>query len=116
MNRFSPYLRWATTAWSRTIEYAVLALVLSLAGCGEGAKLVKTDERGGTVIYPFGPRGSLLSPFRQDALGLMGDHCRGPYRIVREGETKSRSRINESAAGGEVIEERRWGMEFECKH
>jgi hypothetical protein len=90
-------------------------MVLSLAGCAEGAKLVKSDERGGAVVYPFGPRGSLVSPFRQDALGLMAEHCRGPYRVTREGETKSRSRINENAAGGEVIEERRWGMEFECK-
>jgi hypothetical protein len=115
MSQSSLYLRCATRAWSRTAQYAVLAAVVCLAGCSEGAKLVKADETGGTVIYPFGERGSLLSPFRQAAFGLMADHCRGPYRIVREGETKSRSRINENPAGGEVIQERRWGIEFECK-
>jgi hypothetical protein len=110
------YLRCATGPWSRTTQRVVLAVILSLAGCSQGAKLVKADETGGTVIYPFGERGSLLAPFRQDALRLIADHCRGPYRVVREGETRSRSRINENPAGGEVIQERRWGIEFECKH
>src|SRR5687768_14590308 len=59
------YLRCATRAWSRSTQSAVLAVLVSLAGCSEGAKLVKADGTGGTVIYPFGERGSLLSPFRQ---------------------------------------------------
>jgi hypothetical protein len=35
---------------------------------------------------------------------------------VREGETKGRSRIFSSVEGAqEIVEERRWGMQFQCK-
>jgi len=77
--------------------------------------MVQSSESGGTVVYPFKETGSLLSPFRKDALHMMQQHCGGSYRIVREGETKARSRVNENASGMEEIRERRWAIEFECK-
>lgn len=89
--------------------------MLVLSGCSEGLRLVQSSESGGIVVYPFKESGSLLSPFRKDALQMMQQHCGGPYRIVREGETKARSRINENSGGMEEIRERRWGIEFECK-
>jgi hypothetical protein len=92
-------------------------LVLALAGCGEGAKLLQEGEDGGIVAYPFtGEQGSMLSSFRTDALELMKEKCGGPYIIVREGETKGRSRTVSPMAGAEeIIQERRWGIQFQCK-
>lgn len=99
--------------WSRL---AVL-FVIALAGCAEGAKLVQEREDGGVVAYPFkGEQGSMLSSFRQDALALMKEKCGGPYTIVREGETKGRSRVVSPVEGAqEFVQERRWGIEFRCK-
>ena len=92
-------------------------LVLALAGCGEGAKLLQEREDGGVVAYPFiGEQGSMLSSFRTDALELMKEKCGGLYTIVREGETKGRSRTVSPLPGAEeVIQERRWGIQFQCK-
>ncbi len=88
-----------------------------LLGCADGAKLVQEQENGGVVIYPFkGEQGSLLSSFRKDALSIMKEKCGGAYDIVREGETKGRSRVVSPLEGQEeVIHERRWGIQFRCK-
>ena len=90
---------------------------IALTGCAEGAKLVQERENGGVVAYPFkGEQGSMLSSFRQDALALMKEKCGGPYTIVREGETKGRSRVAGAVEGAqEVVQERRWGIQFQCE-
>ncbi|WP_447978952.1 hypothetical protein [Candidatus Nitrospira bockiana] len=87
----------------------------ALVGCAQNAVLERRYDHGGVVVYPFKETGAVLSPFRRDALRLMEEHCRGGYRIVREGETRGRSRVSEHVGGADVIEERRWGIEFECK-
>ncbi len=92
-----------------------MVLMLVLYGCSQGPRLVQSSESGGIVVYPFKESGSLLSPFRKHAIEMMQQHCGGSYRIVREGETKARSRISENPSGMEEISERRWGIEFECK-
>ena len=94
-----------------------LLMVLLLLGCAEGAKLVQEREDGGVVSYPFkGEQGSMLSSFRKDALALMKEKCGGLYTIVREGETKGRSRMASPVEGAqEILRERRWGIEFQCK-
>ena len=99
--------------WSRL---AVL-FVIVLAGCTEGAKLVQEREDGGVVTYPFqGEQGSILSSFRKEALALMKEKCGGPYTIVREGEAKGRSRVVGAVEGAqEIMQERRWGIQFQCK-
>jgi hypothetical protein len=99
--------------WS---SLAVL-VVIALAGCAEGAKLVQESEDGGVVTYPFkGEQGSLLSSFRQEALILMKEKCGGLYTIVREGEAKGRIRMVSPIEGSqEIVEERRWGIQFRCK-
>jgi hypothetical protein len=97
---------------------AVLALtVLMLAGCADGAKLIQESDQGGVVVYPFkGEQGAMLSSFRKDALRIMQDKCGGHYRIVREGETKGRARVAAHVEGGqEIVQERRWGIEFRCQ-
>ncbi|HXX74224.1 MAG TPA: hypothetical protein VEI50_03790 [Nitrospiraceae bacterium] len=96
---------------------AIIAACLAVVGCADGAKIVQDRDDGGVVVYPFkGEQGHLLSSFRKDALSLMQQKCGGAYTIVREGETKSRSQVAETVRGSqEMIQERRWGIEFRCK-
>jgi hypothetical protein len=87
-------------------------------GCADGAKIVQQYDAGGVVIYPFKEgQGPMLSSFRKDALDLMKEKCGGrSYSIVREGETKGRTRVVSPLDGAqELVEERRWGIQFECK-
>lgn len=71
---------------------------------------------GGVTTYPFkGEQGSLLSPFREEALALMRDKCGGSYTIVREGEAKGRARVVGVEGSQEFVQERRWGIQFQCK-
>jgi hypothetical protein len=91
-------------------------LVLLLAGCAEGAKLVQDNGDGGVVTYPFkGEQGAMLSSFRTEALTLIKDTCGGAYSIMREGEAKGRARVAGVEGGQEIVRERRWGIEFRCK-
>ena len=107
------YDRDSMKIWS---SLAVL-IVITLAGCGEGAKLLREGEDGGVVVYPFqGEQGPMLSSFRTDALAIMKEKCGGPYTIVREGEAKVRTRMASPVEGAqEIVEERRWGIQFQCK-
>lgn len=100
--------------WSRAASFAGFLL---LAGCADGAKLLQESENGGVVVYPFkGEQGALLSSFRTEAFALMKEKCHGPYTIIREGETKGRTRIVGAMEGAqEPIRERRWGIQFQCK-
>jgi hypothetical protein len=99
--------------WSRL---GCLAIA-SVLGCAEGAQLVQDNGDSGVVVYPYKDKqGAMLSSFRQDALAMMNDKCGGPYTILREGETKGRTRIAEPVQGSqELVRERRWGIEFRCK-
>jgi hypothetical protein len=98
--------------WS---SLAVL-VAITLVGCAEGAKLIQESEDGGIVTYPFkGEQGSLLSAFRQEALVLMKEKCSGLYTIVREGEAKGRARVAGVEGSQEIVQERRWGIQFQCK-
>jgi hypothetical protein len=103
------------TSWLTTI-LAVACLVVG--GCADGAKIVQQYDTGGVVIYPFKEgQGPILSSFRKEALDLMKEKCGGSsYSIVREGEAKGRTRVVSPLDGAqELVEERRWGIQFECK-
>lgn len=92
--------------------------VFFLGGCADGAKIVQEHDIGGVVIYPFKEgQGPMLSVFRKEGLDLMNEKCKGrSYAIVREGEAKGRTRVVSPLDGAqEVVEERRWGIQFECK-
>ena len=95
----------------------LLLLFLLPAGCGERATLIQESDRGGVVVYPFkGEQGAMLSPFRKDALAIMKEKCGGTYSIIREGETKGRVRVTSPVEGAqEAVQERRWGIQFQCK-
>ena len=100
----------------KTWSSLVCTIVLFLAGCAEGAKLVQDTGDGGVVTYPFkGEQGSMLSSFRQEALVLMKEKCGGSYTLVREGEAKGRARVVGVEGSQEFVQERRWGIEFRCK-
>jgi hypothetical protein len=97
---------------------AVVTACLVLVGCADGAKIVQEHDMGGVVIYPFKEgQGPMLSAFRKEGLDLMKEKCKGrSYSIVREGEAKGRTRVVSPLDGAqEVVEERRWGIQFECK-
>ncbi len=97
---------------------AMASVCLAIGGCADGAKIVQQHDGGGIVIYPLKDgQGPMLSTFRHDALDLMKETCRDrSYSIVREGETKGRTRVVTPLEGTqEVVQERRWGIQFECK-
>ena len=102
--------------WSRALTCALTALA---AGCGaDGVRLAQNLDNGGVVVYPFkSEQGHMLSASRKNAVRLMEERCPGGYTVVREGEAKGRSRLAGpvQAGGGEIIQERRWGIQFECK-
>ncbi|NJN70434.1 MAG: hypothetical protein HC801_09275 [Nitrospira sp.] len=103
------------TSWVKT---AVVMACLAVGGCADGAKIVQQHDTGGVVIYPFKEgQGPILSSFRKDALDLMKEKCTDrSYSIIREGEAKGRSRVVSPLDGAqELVEERRWGIQFECK-
>ncbi len=94
------------------------ATCLAIGGCADGAKIVQQHDMGGVVIYPFKEgQGPMLSSFRKDALDLMKEKCGNRfYSILREGEAKGRTRVVSPLDGAqELVEERRWGIQFECK-
>ncbi len=100
------------------VKTAVVVACLAVGGCADGAKIVQQHDTGGVVIYPFKEgQGPILSSFRKDALDLMKEKCTDrSYSIVREGEAKGRSRVVSPLEGAqELVEERRWGIQFECK-
>ena len=102
-------------SWVKT---AVVVACLVVGGCADGAKIVQQHDTGGVVIYPFKQgQGPILSSFRKEALDLMKEKCNDrSYFIVREGEAKGRSRVVSPLDGAqELVEERRWGIQFECK-
>ena len=71
----------------------------------------------GVVVYPYrAEQGNLLSSFRKEAVRLMEQKCPGGWATVREGETKGRLRQASPIAGSnDIVEERRWGIQFQCK-
>ena len=101
-------------SWSRVLAVSWL---LGASGCGEGAIMVKEIDNGGVVVYPYrAEQGNLLSSFRKEAVRLMEHKCPRGWTTVREGETKGRLRqASPIASSNDIVEERRWGIQFQCK-
>ena len=100
------------------LHVVITALLLSVAGCSEGAKLARETDSGGIVTYLYREdrEGVLGSRYRRHALRIVEKKCPGGYRIVREGEAQG------SRGGGGGIEGtedeptgRRWALQFQCK-
>jgi hypothetical protein len=94
------------------------ALVLSMVGCSEGAKLARDTDSGGVVTYLYREdRGGVLgSRYRRDALEIIQKKCPMGYTIVREGEARG-SRGGPGIMEGTEDEPsgRRWALQFRCK-
>lgn len=102
---------------STWLKFTGIVACLTAGGCADGAKVVQQHDTGGVVIYPFKEgQGPILSSFRKDALDLIKEKCTGrSYSIVREGEAQGRTRVVSPLDGAqELVEERRWGIQFEC--
>jgi hypothetical protein len=95
----------------------VLIFLLLQTGCMGGAKLAQVTDEGGVVTYPLKKgRESIYSNFRNDALKLIEEQCKGAYMIVREGETKGHSYASGREGGDdEIASQRFWGLRFKCK-
>nr|WP_143838354.1 hypothetical protein [Nitrospira cf. moscoviensis SBR1015] len=113
------YRHWGESSMINFWLFTVATMVaFLLGGCADGAKIVQEHDMGGVVIYPFKEgQGPMLSAFRKEGLDLMNEKCKGrSYSIVREGEAKGRTRVVSPLDGAqEVVEERRWGIQFECQ-
>jgi hypothetical protein len=93
----------------------LLAVLLLETGCMEGAKLAQVTDTGGVVTYPLKKdRESIYQPFRDDALKLIEDQCKGGYIIVREGETKGHRYASGKDDSDELASQRFWGLQFRC--
>jgi hypothetical protein len=93
----------------------LLAGLLAITGCMDGARLVRVTDDGGIVSYPLKREGeTIYSPFRPEALRLIEGQCRGSYRIVREGETKGTTRNSGLDADDLITTRRFWGLQFRC--
>lgn len=57
----------------------------------------------------------MTSTYRRDAIRLIEKQCGRHYTIVREGEAKGRRHVHNVSGSEEVIQERRWGIQFECQ-
>jgi hypothetical protein len=110
------FCAYDTNSMKNRSRLLLLCLAVACQGCGEGAKLLQQSEHGGVVVYPFRPEtGSMTSSFRRDAIRLIEERCGRRYTILREGEAKGRSRVHNVQDSQEVIQERRWGIQFECQ-
>ena len=99
--------------WSRVNVF--LVLIGSLSGCGEGVQIVRESANAGVVRYFYQEyQGHLLSPNRARALEEMKKFCQKSVQVIREGPAQSRKRVVEGIGGGDVIEERWWGIRFRC--
>ncbi len=79
--------------------------------------MVREGDRRGVMMYFYkGTNGQMLTPLRGKAFQKIREFCRGPFNVVREGETKGRQRVVESVVGGsEIVVEKWWGIRFRCE-
>ncbi len=98
--------------------FAVLVLCATgLWGCGGGVRVIRESPESGVVLYVYkGVDGHRHSVHRSEASAKMRAFCRGPYRVIKEGDTKGRPRVIEGIGDMEdVVTERWWGIRFRCE-
>lgn len=103
------------TGLQRWSSLWILMILIGCYGCGQGVQLVREGTAGGVVLYVYkGQNGGQLTPRRAEAIEMIQTFCKGPYRLVREGQAKGRSRLVEGLGGSDVIKEQWWGIRFRC--
>ena len=96
----------------------VAALLLSVSGCSEGAKLARETDAGGVVTYLYREdRGGMLgSRYRRDALQIIEKKCPAGYAVAREGQAQGTRSVSGIMEGTEdELTGRRWAIQFRCK-
>jgi hypothetical protein len=58
---------------------------------------------------------SIIEKRREHAFKSMSDSCKGDYEILREGEKKGNSWVDNSAGYTAIKSKRYWYIEFKCK-
>ncbi len=101
-----------------SVVLTVLVLVAAgLWGCGGGVRIIQESQGSGVALYLYkGKDGHLHSPNRPEASAKIREWCRGPYRVIKEGNTESRQHVREGFAGlEEVVTAHWWGIRFRCE-
>ena len=101
--------------WSSATVFIIISC-LNLAGCGSAVLFIQEGPNGGVVRYLYKEhQGPMLSSHRGEAFSKIKRFCLGPYKIVREGQTRGRSRVVEGIGTKEVLTEQWWGIRFRCQ-
>ena len=101
--------------WSRAGVAFVVAMGFVMGGCGGGVQVIRESPDSGVVRYLYkGNDGHLSTSKRTEAFDKIREFCRGPYQVLKEGQTKGRQRVVEGMGGTEVVTEDWWGIRFQC--
>lgn len=91
-------------------------LIAGAAGCTPEATLMRDEENGGLVSYPFQTEIEVLaSSGRREAFQLIAKKCSKGSHIVREGEIPKISKAADRAWRGQMGLDRLWGVQFVCE-
>ncbi len=96
---------------------ALVLVAMGMWGCGGGVRVIQESPDSGVALYLYkGGEGHLRSLNRPEASARIREFCRGPYRVINEGETQGRQRVIENVVGSdEVVTEHWWGIRFRCE-
>ena len=99
------------------LALALVLIVLGFWGCGGGVRIIQENPDSGVALYMYkGKDGHLRSSNRPEASARIREFCRGPYRVIKEGNTAGRQHVIESIVGREdVVTEHWWGVRFRCE-
>ena len=101
--------------WSRPGAALIVALGVVTGGCGGGVEVIRESQDSGVVRYLYkGNDGHLYTSKRTEAFDKIREFCRGPYQVLKEGQTQGRQRVIEGVGGAEVVTEDWWGIRFQC--
>ena len=93
----------------------IVAMGFVMGGCGGGVQVIRESPDSGVVRYLYkGNDGHLSTSKRTEAFDKIREFCRGPYQVLKEGQTKGRQRVVEGMGGTEVVTEDWWGIRFQC--
>jgi hypothetical protein len=94
----------------------LMVMLGAMAGCGQGASLVRDTSTGGVVSYAIQSESDILtSDGRRDAMDIIRKKCPNGSRIVKEGAIPKVSNAADRAWRGQMGTDRLWGIQFTCE-
>ena len=102
---------------ARVVFPALVLVALGFWGCAGGVRVIQEGPDSGVALYVYkGKNGHLRSSNRPEASARIRKFCRGPYRVIKEGNAGGRQRVFENIAGAEdVVTDHWWGIRFRCE-